>query len=115
DAPVAAAAAPHPPHQTPTPAAPAATAAAATTSDGTASAAAAAAAASAAAAARAGNSLAEPGSAGVFFVEYVKRPQADVDDFLFAERDLRRGLTPGRRIRGRHSGRPGCAPRDRPR
>src|SRR5262245_7512153 len=50
-----------------------------------------------------GKVFAEPGCSGVFFVEYIERPQADVGDLFFTERDLGPDDIPERRIRGRHS------------
>ena len=56
-----------------------------------------------------GKVFAEPGCSGVFFVEYIERPQADVGDFFLTESDLRWGGIPRRYIRRRHSGCRGCA------
>jgi hypothetical protein len=103
------------PRQTAAAAAATATAAPATAPAAASAAASTAAAPTAAAAASAGNPFAEPGRAGIFFVEYVERPQADVDDFLLAERDLRGGLPPRGGFSGRHSGRRGCTAGERQR
>jgi hypothetical protein len=51
------------------------------------------------------NLFPDVGRAGVLLVEDVERPQANVGDFFFTERDLGRGDIPGGRIRGRHSSR----------
>src|SRR5262249_34637541 len=53
------------------------------------------------------------GRSGVFLVEDVERPQADVGDFFLTESDLGRGGIPRRYIRGRNSGCRGCAARQR--
>src|SRR5215813_5557128 len=98
--------------------------AAAATSAAAASAAAAAAAAAAASAASAAPAAAaaasskffpKSGRSGVFLVEDVERPQADVGDFFLTESDLGRGGIPRRYFRGRHSGCGGCAARQRQR
>jgi len=78
-------------------------------------AAASAAAASAAAAAASGEFFPKSGRSGVFLVEDVERPQADVGDFFLTESDLGRGGIPRRYFRGRHSGCCGCAARQRQR
>src|SRR5262249_62043383 len=85
----------------------AAAASAAATSAATAAAAAAAAsAASAASAAPAASCKSFPKSrrSGVFLVEDVERPQADVGDFFLTESDLRRGGVPPPDFPGRPSG-----------
>ena len=92
-------------------AAAAACAAAATASAATSAAAPAAAAAAASAAS--GKLFAESGRSGVFLVEDVERPQADVGDFFLTESDLGRGGIPRRYICGRNSGCRGCAARQR--
>src|SRR5262244_3585011 len=91
----------------------AAAAASAAAAAATAAAAAAASAASAAAAAPAasGEFFPKSGRSGVFLVEDVERPQADVGDFFLTESDLGRGGIPRRYFRGRHSsccGRAAC-------
>src|SRR5215471_14895079 len=90
-------------------AAAAASAAAAAAAAAAASAASAAPAASAAAAASAasGKFFPKSGRFGVFLVEDVERPQADVGDFFLTESDLGRGGIPRRYFRGRHGGRCG--------
>src|SRR5215510_5209390 len=80
-----------------------------------ASAASAASAAPAAAAAASSKFFPKSGRSGVFLVEDVERPQADVGDFFLTESDLRRGGIPRRYFRGRHSGCGGCAARQRQR
>src|SRR5215471_9264392 len=80
-----------------------------------AAAASAASAAPAAAAAASGEFFPKSGRSGVFLVEDVERPQADVSDFFLTESDLRRGGIPRRYFRGRHSGCGGCAARQRQR
>ncbi len=101
--------------QTPAAASAATTAAAAAAAATAASAAAPAASAASAASAPLRNLFPDVGRAGVFLVEDVEGPQADVGDFFFAERDLRPDGIPRRRIRGRHSGRGGCPARERQR
>jgi hypothetical protein len=98
-------------------AAAAASAAAASAAAAAAAAAAASAASAAPAAAAAASSKFFPksGRSGVFLVEDVERPQADVDDFFLTESDLGRGGIPRRYFRGRHSGCCGCAARQRQR
>src|SRR6516162_7489782 len=76
-------------------------------------AAAAASAAAASAAAASGEFFPKSGRSGVFLVEDVERPQADVGDFFLTESDLGRGGIPRRYIRGRNSGCRGCAARQR--
>src|SRR5215831_4603790 len=83
---------------------------------------AAAAAAAAAAATAAPAASAAPGKffpksrrSGIFLVEDVERPQADVGDFFFTESDLGRGSIPRRYFCGRHSSCRGCAARQRQR
>src|SRR6516162_11714282 len=74
-------------------------------------AAAAASAAAASAAAASGEFFPKSGRSGVFLVEDVERPQADVGDFFLTESDLGRGGIPRRYFRGRHSsccGRAAC-------
>jgi hypothetical protein len=95
----------------------AAAAASATATAPSAAATAASAAASAASAASAPlrNLFPDVGRAGVFLVEDVEGPQADVGDFFFTEGDLGQRGIPGRRIRDRHSGRRGCPARERQR
>jgi len=95
----------------------AAAAAATAAAAAAASAASAAPAASAAAAASAasGKFFPKSGRFGVFLVEDVERPQADVGDFFLTESDLGRGGIPRRYFRGRHGGRCGCAARQRQR
>src|SRR6516164_11134882 len=91
-------------------AAPAAAAAAAAAAASAASAAPAASAAAAASAAS-GKFFPKSGRSGVFLVEDVERPQADVGDFFLTESDLGRGGIPRRYFRGRHSsccGRAAC-------
>jgi len=95
-------------------AAPAAAAAAAAAAASAASAAPAASAAAAASAAS-GKLFPKSGRPGVFLVEDVERPQADVGDFFLTESDLGRGGIPPRDFRGRHSGCCGCAARQRQR
>src|SRR6516164_10241014 len=80
-----------------------------------AAAASAASAAPAAAAAASGEFFPKSGRSGVFLVEDVERPQADVGDFFLTESDLGRGGIPPRDFRGRHSGCCGCAARQRQR
>src|SRR6516164_5429884 len=80
-----------------------------------AAAASAASAAPAAAAAASGEFFPKSGRSGVFLVEDVERPQADVGDFFLTESDLGRGGIPRRYFRGRHSGCCGCAARQRQR
>src|SRR5215470_18137242 len=70
-------------------------------------------AAAAAAAAASGKFFSESGRSGVFLVEDVERPQADVGDFFLTESDLGRGGIPRRYICGRNSGCRGCAARQR--
>src|SRR5262249_56848685 len=70
-------------------------------------------AAPAAAAAASGKFFPESGRSGVFLVEDVERPQADVGDFFLTESDLGRGGIPRRYFRGRHGGCCGCAARQR--
>jgi hypothetical protein len=97
-------------------AAAAASAAAASAAAASAAAAAASAASAAAAASAAsGKFFPKSGRSGVFLVEDVERPQADVGDFFLTERDLRRGGIPRGYFRGRHSGCGGCAARQRQR
>jgi hypothetical protein len=101
----------------------AASAAAASTAAASAAAAAASEAASAApaastapaASAASGKSFPKSGRSGVFLVEDVERPQADVGDFFLTESDLGRGDIPRRYIRRRHSGCRRCAARQRQR
>ena len=100
------------PRQTAAAASAAAASAAATTA---AAAAASAASAAPTASAASGKSFAKSGRSGVFLVEDVERPQADVDDFFLTESDLGRGGIPRRYFRGRHSGCCGCAARQRQR
>jgi hypothetical protein len=94
-------------------AATAATAAATTSATAAASTAASAASATAAApaaAAASGQLLAQPGRAGRFLVENVKRPQADVRDLFFTQGNLGRcdGIA-RRRVRRRNGSCGGCA------
>src|SRR5262249_8341400 len=96
-------------------AASAAAAAAAAAAASAAASAATAAPAAAAASAASGKSFAKSRRSGVFLVEDVERPQADVGDFFLTEGDLGRGGIPRRYIRGRHSGCRGCAARQRQR
>ena len=100
------------PRQTAAAASAAAASAAATTA---AAAAASAASAAPTASAASGKSFAKSGRSGVFLVEDVERPQADVGDFFLIEGDLGRGGIPRRYFRGRHSGCCGCAARQRQR
>jgi hypothetical protein len=94
----------------------AATAATAATSSAAAAAAAAASAAAAPSAATAARILlAGARRWGVFLVEDVERPQADVGDLFLIERDLGRGGLPPRCILGRDGGRGGCTARQRQR
>jgi hypothetical protein len=106
-----AAAAPAAPDEEPNASSTASAAAAASTAAATS----AAAAASAAAAPTASGKLYPGlGSSGVFPVEDIERRQAYVGDFFLVERDfVTRGDGPRRCIRGRHSGRRGCAARQR--
>src|SRR5262252_6393034 len=71
--------------------------------------------AAAAASAASGKFFPKSGRFGVFLVEDVERPQADVGDFFLTESDLGRGGIPRRYFRGRHGGRCGCAARQRQR
>src|SRR5262249_35063086 len=96
-------------------AAAAASAAAAATAAAAAAAAASAAPAAAAASAASGKFFPKSGRFGVFLVEDVERPQADVGDFFLTESDLGRGGIPRRYFRGRHGGCCGCAARQRQR
>jgi hypothetical protein len=68
-----------------------------------------------AASAASGKFFPKSGRSGVFLVEDVERPQADVGDFFLTESDLGRGGIPRRYFRGRHSGCGGCAARQRQR
>ena len=72
-------------------------------------------AAPAAAAAASGKFFPESGRSGVFLVEDVERPQADVGDFFLIEGDLGRGGIPRRYFRRRHSSRRGRTARQRQR
>jgi len=92
-----------------------AAAASAAAASAAAAAASAASAAPAAAAAASGEFFPKSGRSGVFLVEDVERPQADVGDFFLTESDLGRGGIPRRYFRGRHSGCCGCAARQRQR
>ena len=65
------------------------------------------------ASAASGKSFPNSGRSGVFLVEDVERPQADVGDFFLTESDLGRGGIPRRYICGRNSGCRGCAARQR--
>jgi hypothetical protein len=96
-------------------AASAATTAAAAAAAATAASAAAPATAAAATSAPLRNLFPDVGRAGVFLVEDVERPQADVGDFFLTEHDLGESGIPGRRIRTRHGGRGGCSARERQR
>jgi hypothetical protein len=93
----------------------AAASAAAAAAASAAAAAASAASAAPAASAASGKFFPKSGRSGVFLVEDVERPQADVGDFFLTESDLRRGGIPRRYFRGRHSGCGGCAARQRQR
>jgi len=93
-------------------AAPAAAAAAATATSATP---AASATAASAASAASGKSFPNSGRSGVFLVEDVERPQADVGDFFLTENDLGRGGIPRQYIRRWHSGCRRCAARQRQR
>jgi hypothetical protein len=53
--------------------------------------------------------------AGVFLVENVERPKADVGNFFFIERELGRHESTRRRIGSRHGGRGGRATGERQR
>ena len=100
------------PRQTAAAASAAAASAAATTA---AAAAASAASAAPTASAASGKSFAKSGRSGVFLVEDVERPQADVGDFFLIEGDLGRGGIPRRYFRRRHSSRRGRTARQRQR
>jgi hypothetical protein len=90
-----------------------AAAASAASAAGAAASAASAASATSAASAASGKPFAKSGRSGVFLVEDVECPQADVGDFFLTESDLGREGIPRRHIRGRHSGCCGCPARQR--